>query len=77
MSWSPSAFSTISPKASGEASRPWALIEICITEPSGVGGLPMLPAETWTFCSRIEAMMSEAESERAAARSGSIQTRIA
>ena len=53
------------------------MIETCSTEPFGVGGLPMLPAETSTFCSRIAAMMSEADSERAAARSGSIQMRIA
>jgi hypothetical protein len=53
------------------------LTEICITAPSGVGGLPMLPAETSTFCSRIAATMSRAESERAAAFSGSIHTRMA
>jgi hypothetical protein len=65
------------PKASGEARRPCALMETCSAEPSGVGGPPSAPAETCTFCSRMAPTMSAAESERAAARSGSIQTRIA
>ena len=73
----PSALRTISPKASGEFSRPWALMEICRAEPAGVGGPPMLPAETSTFCSRIALTMSLADRFRAAAAAGSIHTRIA
>ena len=64
-------------KASGDARRPCALIDTWSTEPAGVGGPPIAPAETSTFCSRLAATMSVADSERAAARSGSIQTRIA
>ena len=40
------------------------MTEICSTEPSGVGGLPMLPAETSTFCSRIALTMSLADRPR-------------
>ena len=73
----PSVFSTMSPKASGESSRPRALIGICTDAPSGVGGPPREPAETSMFCSRMASTISPAVSSREAARAGSIQMRMA
>ena len=49
------------------------LSDIARAKPQG----RVLPAETWTFCSRIALTMSLADRPRAEARSGSIQTRIA
>ena len=71
------ALTMMSANSSTVDSRPCALIETWKSAGRPWGGAPMEPADTWTFCSRMARSTSPAAMPRAAARSGSSQTRIA
>ncbi|MNR29997.1 hypothetical protein D3C85_1474220 [compost metagenome] len=57
-------------------SRPWALTLSCNGTSTGMGAAPMMPAATWTFCSRIAATTSAAVMLCRATFCGSSQTRM-
>ena len=68
--------STTFSNCSGSSSRPSVVTGIWNAEPSGTGGWPIVPDDTWMFCSRSACTTSLVVMLRAASRSGSSQTRM-
>ena len=66
----------MSRNCSGSFSRPSVVTVNWKSCDVGVGGWPMRPAATWTFCSRIAARTSSVVRFRALSFSGSSQIRI-
>ena len=65
------------PNSSAVVRRPRAFTENCMGTSPWVGDAPMMPAATWTFCSRMALTTSMAVRPRWATRLGSSQTRMA